>query len=190
MGAMEQLDFTSLAPKQQDVILPGSFFPTEKEKVRTCLLREVSAEGARLFMNAKLSSFKINDEGRMIGVGNAADLQGLIVHLSLYERNGDGVLRNVPKTVIAEMPGSVVAQLADAAHKLSKEALREDKPDRTKLISVAVDLLSEIAEVKVGEDHEAAASALIEEVVAAFKSSLPERPTAKKFLSNGTTTLS
>lgn len=188
----QTLDFTDLSPIEEEVKIPGRFFDDDKQRTRNYVMREVSADGARAFRNAKFGAVRFNDQGNPVGMGNLADLEIILIQHCLFEPNANGVGR-VTKSCIEKWPGQVTKRLYERAFELSKDALREEEPDKDKLRQRIAEALAVLVKPSAGKAETDLVMPLIGSFEASAKAALTdagieltEEPAAKKPLLNGT----
>ena len=121
---MTPLVFNDLAPISVPVEIAGKQY----------LLKEASEDAACRFRNARFEGAKLSDDGRMMSVGNMADVEPLLVSLCLFELygvNGDTKERPVLLSQVRAWPPRVVKPLFEKVKEMSDGL--EEKPTKESL---------------------------------------------------------
>jgi hypothetical protein len=118
----DEFDFSDLTPIEIPVTLPGG---------RKCILREGSAADGKAYQNFQARLSKVDPETKTASiVGNAGELESLLVSKCLYECDQGGSLRRLdnglpdprfllPMKDILALPNAVVSKLYAKALRIS-----------------------------------------------------------------------
>lgn len=116
----DSLNFDSLELQRVPVSIAG----------RNYLLEEADGETGELYQNRMAAAGKLQD-GKVVGIGDIASIQSLLVSRCLWEADNDGKpIRRVPHATVKAWPNRIVKQLFDRAMEISdlSEKAAEKKP--------------------------------------------------------------
>lgn len=82
-------------------------------------LREASGEAAIRYRNACLACTTLGESGSPQTIRNLANVEPLLVHLCLWEKDAQGNERNVPESKIRAMPNRIQKDLFQTAKEIS-----------------------------------------------------------------------
>ena len=111
------MDLGTLEPVEVSVTIGGKPY----------VLREASAADAAAFKNAAMSSARL-DDGKVVGIGKAADAEAVLVGRCLHSLQEGGAWKPVGESLVKTWPARITAKLYDRARKISGLDESADNP--------------------------------------------------------------